>query len=787
MRSLRILPAAALVAAVVPVTLAATPHTAHAAATAATATSAAASGPPQTIPAVRTWSAGSGSFTWSTASRVVIDPAYASQLQGDANTFAADLSALEGRTVGVAQGTAGPGDVALTLGGSQPSEGYTMTVGSRIAIQGSTTTGEFWGTRTVLQLLHQGPSIAAGTATDSPDKSERGLMLDTGRRFFDVAFVENQIREMSYLKMNYLHLHLSDTYGFRLESDTHPEITSPQHYSKQDIANIIGLAKQYHVTVVPEIDMPGHMDAILSAELGIGHDYRLKDSSGNASSSYIDLTIPGARQLISDLITEYEPLFTNSPYWHLGADEYVTNYSSYPQLLTYAQQNYGANATAKDTFYGFVNWADGIVRAGGKTMRMWNDGLKSGDGTITVDKDVIVEYWSNTGLSPQQVIDAGHTIANEAYTPTYYVYGGAKPDTTWMYESWNPDLFDGSTTINNDAANLGSLIHVWCDNPGAETEDQTADGIKYPMRDLAQMTWNSPKLVSTYAAFVPIMDAIGRNPLYPKPSIPGDLAQGKPTTASSIETPNFPAADATDADLSTRWSSQYVDPTWLQVDLGSVQTVNRVVLAWETAYGKNYQIQLSNDGATWTTVYTRTNGTGGTETLTFPNTSGRYLRMYGTARGTQYGYSLWEFEAFDDANSQVRGTHTVATGGQALDDPGSSTATGTQLITWGLHGGSNQQWTFTEQADGSYQLTNGASGLCLDVTGSSTAAGSAVIQWTCTGNTNQHWTVTALAGGGYTIASANSGLLLTTASTANNALVTQQNDSNSALQHWSIN
>ena len=775
MRSLRILPAAALIAAVVPLSTVVARQTAHAA-----------SSPPQTIPAVRTWSAGSGSYTWTTASRVVINPAYASQLQGDANTFAADLSALEGRTVGVAQGTAGPGDIALTLGGSQPPAGYTLTVGSSISIQGSSTTGEFWGTRTVLQLLHQSPTIAAGTATDSPDKAERGLMLDTGRRFFDVAFVENQIRDMSYLKMNYLHLHLSDTYGFRLESTTHPEITSAQHYSKQDIAAIIALANQYHVTVVPEIDMPGHMDAILSAEVGIGHDYRLKDSSGNASASYIDLTIPGARQLISDLITEYEPLFTSSPYWHLGADEYVTDYSSYPQLLTYAQQNYGAGATAKDTFYGFVNWADGIVRAGGKTMRMWNDGLKSGDGTITVKPDIIVEYWSNTGLSPQQVVDAGHTIANEAYTPTYYVYGGPKPDTTFMYESWNPDLFEGSTTITNGAADLGSLIHVWCDNPSAETEAQTADGIKYPMRDLAQMTWNSPKLAATYAAFVPIMDAVGRNPLYPKPSIPGDLAQGKPTSASSIETPDFPAVDATDADLSTRWSSQYVDPTWLQVDLGSVQTVNRVVLAWEAAYGKDYQIQLSNDGTNWTTVYTRTNGTGGTETLTFPNATGRYVRMDGTARGTQWGYSLWEFEVFNDPAPSLNGTHTVTTASQALDDPGSSTTAGTQLITWVQHGTSNQQWIFAEQADGSYQVTNGSSGLCMDVTGSSTAAGTAVIQWTCTGNANQHWTVKPASGGGYTIASVASGLLLTTASTSNNALVTQENDTGSALQHWSI-
>jgi hexosaminidase len=500
----------------------------------------------------------------------------------------------------------------------------------------------------VLQWLHQSPTIVAGTASDAPVKKERGLMIDTGRNFFPVAWVENQIRDMSYLKLNYLHLHLSDSFGFRLESSTHPEITSAQHYSKQDIADLIAVGNQYHVMIVPEIDTPGHMDAILAGELSIGKDYRLKDSSGNISGSYIDLSIPGARQLISDLIKEYEPLFTSSPYWHIGADEYVTNYSAYPQLLTYAQQNYGANATAKDTYYGFINWADSLVRAGGKTTRMWNDGIKSGDGTVAVNPDIIVEYWYNYGFTPQQLVDAGHTVANESWTPTYYVYGGAKPDTTWMYESWQPDLFQGSNTLTDGSKNLGSLIHVWCDNPSAETVDQTAAGIKDPLRDLAQMTWGSPKPVSTYAAFVPIMDAVGRNPLWPATTIPGDLAESRPTTASSLETTDFPAADATDGDPGTRWSSAYSDPQWLQVDLGSTQTVNRVVLAWETAYGKNYQIQMSNDGSTWTTVYTRTNGTGGTETLTGFTGTGRYIRVYGTARGTQYGYSLYEFEVFND-------------------------------------------------------------------------------------------------------------------------------------------
>ncbi len=615
---------------------------------AATPAAHAASSPPLTVPAVQAWTAGSGSFTWTATSRVVIDPAYATQLTGDANTFAADLSALEHRTVAVAQGTANTGDISLTLGGSQPAEGYRMTVAASIQLQGSSTTGEFWGTRTVLQLLHQSSTIPAGTATDAPVKPERGLMIDTGRNFFPVDWVENEIRDMSYLKMNYLHLHLSDSFGFRLESSTHPEITSAQHYSKQDITNIIAVANQYHVIVVPEIDTPGHMDAILAAELNIGRDYRLKNSSGTVSAGDIDLTIPGARQLISDLINEYVPLFTNSPYWHIGADEYVTNYSAYPQLLAYARANYGASATAKDTYYGYVNWADSLVRADGKTTRMWNDGIASGDGTITVNPDIIVEYWSNTGLTPQQLIDAGHTIANESYTPTYYVYGGAKPDTTYMYETWQPDLFQTTDTINNGAKNLGSLIHVWCDNPSAETVDQTAAGIKYPLRDMAQMTWGSPKLATTYAAFVPIMDAIGRNPRWPTPVIAGDLAQGRPTTASSLETPNFPASNATDGDTTTRWSSAYADPQWLQVDLGGTQTVNRVVVAWETAYAKAYQIQTSNDASTWTTAYTQPNGTGGTETLTGFTGTGRYLRIYLTQRGTQWGDSLYEFEAFND-------------------------------------------------------------------------------------------------------------------------------------------
>ncbi|MEY9947892.1 RICIN domain-containing protein [Kitasatospora sp. GAS1066B] len=134
----------------------------------------------------------------------------------------------------------------------------------------------------------------------------------------------------------------------------------------------------------------------------------------------------------------------------------------------------------------------------------------------------------------------------------------------------------------------------------------------------------------------------------------------------------------------------------------------------------------------------------------------------------------------------LTGTHTLTISGEALDDPNHSVTAGTQLITWAANGGSNQNWVFTQQADGSYQISNGQSNLCMDVSGGSTAAGAQVIQWTCTGGSNQRWTVTAVSGG-YTVVSRSSGLLLTTAATSDGSLVTQQADSGSALQHWTIN
>ncbi len=147
------------------------------------------------------------------------------------------------------------------------------------------------------------------------------------------------------------------------------------------------------------------------------------------------------------------------------------------------------------------------------------------------------------------------------------------------------------------------------------------------------------------------------------------LSQGQPTTASSLENASFPASNATDGNTGTRWSSAFSDPQWLEVDLGASASITQVVLQWETAYGKAFQIQTSPDGTNWTSIFSTTTGTGGTQTLNVTGT-GRFVRMFGTTRGTQFGYSLFEFQVF----GTISGGAGCGTTNVALNHPATSSS-----------------------------------------------------------------------------------------------------------------
>jgi hypothetical protein len=159
-----------------------------------------------------------------------------------------------------------------------------------------------------------------------------------------------------------------------------------------------------------------------------------------------------------------------------------------------------------------------------------------------------------------------------------------------------------------------------------------------------------PRAATALWALVLALTVMLVAPPRPAHAADGLISQGKPATASSSENAGSAAANAVDGNTGTRWSSAFSDPQWLQVDLGSSATISKVVLNWEAAYASAYQIQVSANGSTWSTVYSTTTGAGGTETLNVSGT-GRYVRMNGTARHTAYGYSLWEFQVYGSGGS----------------------------------------------------------------------------------------------------------------------------------------
>ena len=124
------------------------------------------------------------------------------------------------------------------------------------------------------------------------------------------------------------------------------------------------------------------------------------------------------------------------------------------------------------------------------------------------------------------------------------------------------------------------------------------------------------------------------------------ISQGKAVTASSTEsTAAFPATAAVDGNTGTRWSSQFSDSQWLQVDLGATYDVDEVRINWEAAFARGFSVQISANASSWTNLYTTAAGTGGAQVLPVTGT-GRYVRLNLTARATQWGYSLWEFQVF---------------------------------------------------------------------------------------------------------------------------------------------
>ena len=494
---------------------------------------------PATLPALREWVGGNGGVTLRGGARVVVRR-NRKTLRPEARQLAEDLRRLTGRrwrTTARRRARLRRGDVLLELGSRDRAlggEGYSLRIGRTVRIAARGSAGVFYGGRTLLQLLRSGRRLPVGRARDWPRYPERGLMLDNGRQFFTPGWLEKRIRELAGLKLNLLHLHFSDDQGFRLESQSHPEIVSNPHLTKADVRRLVALGRRQHLTIVPEIDAPGHMTAALAHH----PELQLRNAVGQPQPDKLDVTLDASRRFLGDLLDEYLALFPG-PWWHTGADEYLgiasteADYEAvYPQLSAYARARYGAGAGGKDAVLDFANWVGARVRRAGKELRVWSDGIEGGK-AVKLDPRTAVEWWENrASASPTELVARGHRVLNAGWWPLYYVTGGTfsglRAKVEEMYEGWEPRRFEGPYSspwfgagplvpdpqflAPGEPRQLGATLNVWNDQPGAMSEDQIAAGIRPRLRVLAQKTWASPQLAASYAEFARLVEPVSPAP-----------------------------------------------------------------------------------------------------------------------------------------------------------------------------------------------------------------------------------------------------------------------------------
>jgi hexosaminidase len=272
--------------------------------------------------------------------------------------------------------------IVLRLGGDQRPEGYTLEVTTAgISLTAADEAGLFYGIQTVKQLTRN-HALPVTRIDDRPRFRYRGAMLDVARHFFSVADVKRYIDDVALLKLNHLHLHLTDDQGWRIQIDSWPRLTeigaSTQvggggggFYTKADYAEIVAYAAERFVTVVPEIDMPGHTNAAISAYPELGEAPAEPYEGIEVGFSSLAIRSETTYAFVDDVVRELAAM-TPGPYLHLGGDESL--------------------ATSDEDFLYFIRRATAVAARYGKTIIGWHEMGRS----LDLPAGTIGQYWNFT-------------------------------------------------------------------------------------------------------------------------------------------------------------------------------------------------------------------------------------------------------------------------------------------------------------------------------------------------------------------------------------------------------
>jgi hexosaminidase len=391
-------------------------------------------------------------------------------------------------------------------------EGYALSVTKdRVIISASTATGIFYGIQTLRQLLpleiEKQDTVPEKVAWDIPcveieDKPRfewRGLMMDCSRTFWSKAFIKRKIRLMSLYKLNRLHLHLTDDQGWRLQIRKHPKLTeigskfapkyqeSPErqgYYTQDDTREIVAYAARYNVTIVPEIEMPGHSTAALTV-------YPDLSCTGGPFEIFPFFKGPGITkdilcagnektfQFLEDVLGEVVELFP-SEFIHIGGDEAPKDrWSQCPLCQARIEQEGLRNEQELQSY--FIKRIEKLLHAKGKRLMGWGEILEGG---LAPRATVMSWRKSESGMAAAQ---AGHDVVMSLTSHCYFNFPYKRISTMKVY-GYNP--IPAELTAEQAKHILGIQANFWSN---IDREEVGVDKQVFPrLLAIAEVAW-SPK------------------------------------------------------------------------------------------------------------------------------------------------------------------------------------------------------------------------------------------------------------------------------------------------------
>ncbi|MDO4665519.1 MAG: family 20 glycosylhydrolase [Actinomycetaceae bacterium] len=323
-----------------------------------------------------------------------------------------------------------------------------------LEIRAASAEGIFRGCCQILQNLQAKGSVPRGIAQFVPAVRERGWHLDAARKYFSAAWIKQEIIAGARLGLNYFQWHFSENEGFRIESPT--GYHSRQHLTRAEVRDILRVAADYYVTVVPSLDMPGHMGSVLEnfPQYRLAHSGARGKVAAKLEAGALNICDETARNFAFGLVADFMEMFPPGP-WHLGGDEFVdfTQMDRYPELAEYARSRFGEGASPFDALTDFVNQIASHLLEHGYEPRVWNDGMLRG--SLPLSPRVAIAWWTNwhPQMAPlQRALDGGYQVVNFHDSLLYYVLGEKAgyryPTAEKLWEAdWHPGLFPKGANI----------------------------------------------------------------------------------------------------------------------------------------------------------------------------------------------------------------------------------------------------------------------------------------------------------------------------------------------------